>query len=134
MRVLESGGTVEQHKAAVAVATAMKFDGVNCPTPNCDGTGNINGTFLTWVFHTCYVNECRFLTVFVTLNRHRASSGCPLLSQGHIKKPKYDDTPVSIYSKGYTGKFLLLHIRILWAQQNISKPSLKIKSLKHTFC
>ncbi|XP_055844060.1 uncharacterized protein DDB_G0283357 isoform X3 [Episyrphus balteatus] len=30
MRVLENGGTVEQHKAAVAAATAMKFDG--CPT------------------------------------------------------------------------------------------------------
>lgn len=27
MRVLEAGGTVEQHKAAVAAATAMKFDG-----------------------------------------------------------------------------------------------------------
>lgn len=37
MRVLENGGTIEQHKAAVAVATAMKFDGVNCPTPGCDG-------------------------------------------------------------------------------------------------
>jgi hypothetical protein len=37
MRVLENGGTIEQHKAAVAAATAMKFDGVNCPTPGCDG-------------------------------------------------------------------------------------------------
>lgn len=37
MRVLENGGTIEQHKAAVAVATAMKFDGVNCPTHGCDG-------------------------------------------------------------------------------------------------
>lgn len=37
MRVLENGGTIEQHKAAVAVATAMKFDGVNCPTVGCDG-------------------------------------------------------------------------------------------------
>lgn len=27
MRVLEAGGTVEQHKAAVAAATAIKFDG-----------------------------------------------------------------------------------------------------------
>lgn len=40
MRVLENGGTIEQHKAAVAAATAMKFDGVNCPTPGCDGKGN----------------------------------------------------------------------------------------------
>lgn len=37
MRVLENGGTIEQHKAAVAVATAMKFDGVSCPTNGCDG-------------------------------------------------------------------------------------------------
>lgn len=37
MRVLENGGTIEQHKAAVAAATAMKFDGVNCQTPDCDG-------------------------------------------------------------------------------------------------
>lgn len=37
MRVLENGGTIEQHNAAVAAATAMKFDGVNCPTPGCDG-------------------------------------------------------------------------------------------------
>jgi hypothetical protein len=42
MRVLENGGTIEQHKAAVAVATAMKFDGVNCPTPGCDGKRNIS--------------------------------------------------------------------------------------------
>lgn len=40
LRVLENGGTIEQHKAAVAAATAMKFDGVNCPTPGCDGKGN----------------------------------------------------------------------------------------------
>jgi hypothetical protein len=77
MRVLENGGTVEQHKAAVAVATAMKFDGVNCPTPGCDGTGHINGTFLT----------------------HRSLSGCPAAAQG-IKKPKYDD--ISLYTKGFT--------------------------------
>lgn len=36
MRVLENGGTIEQHKAAVAAATAMKFDGVNCPTVGCE--------------------------------------------------------------------------------------------------
>lgn len=33
MRVLESGGTLEQHKAAVVSATSLKFDSVNCPTP-----------------------------------------------------------------------------------------------------
>lgn len=37
MRVLENGGTIEQHKAAVAAATAVKFDGVSCPTLGCNG-------------------------------------------------------------------------------------------------
>lgn len=47
LRILESGGTIEQHKAAIAAATAMKFDPTNCPTTGCDGMGHINGTFLT---------------------------------------------------------------------------------------
>lgn len=47
LRILESGGTIEQHKAAIATATAIKFDPTNCPTSGCDGTGHTNGTFLS---------------------------------------------------------------------------------------
>lgn len=60
MRALENGGTIEQHKTPVSVASTIKFDGINCPTPGCDGTGHINGTFLT----------------------HRSLSGCPMATQG----------------------------------------------------
>ena len=40
MRVLESGGTVEQHKAAVAAA-AIKFSSDPCDS------GHVNGSFLS---------------------------------------------------------------------------------------
>lgn len=43
MRILESGGTIEQHKAAIAAAQAaaiaMKYDGSIC-TSSDGGSGN----------------------------------------------------------------------------------------------
>lgn len=49
MRILESGGTIEQHKAAIAAATAaavaMKYDGSACSSS--DGDGHLSGAFLT---------------------------------------------------------------------------------------
>lgn len=49
MRILESGGTIEQHKAAIAAATAaasvMKYDGSACSSS--DGDVHLNGPFLT---------------------------------------------------------------------------------------
>uniref|UniRef100_A0A336L1V3 CSON003543 protein n=1 Tax=Culicoides sonorensis TaxID=179676 RepID=A0A336L1V3_CULSO len=60
MRALENGSTIDQHKTPTSTVSSIKFDGINCPTPGCDGTGHINGTFLT----------------------HRSLSGCPMATQG----------------------------------------------------
>lgn len=49
MRILESGGTIEQHKAAIAAAQAaacaMKYDGSTCTS--LDGDGHMSAAFLT---------------------------------------------------------------------------------------
>ncbi|XP_062541376.1 myelin transcription factor 1-like isoform X2 [Armigeres subalbatus] len=73
MHILESGGTIEQAKAAMAQAAAGKFEPFQCQTPGCDGNGHIDGTFST----------------------HRTTASCPTAQaaagQQANKKPRYSD-------------------------------------------
>lgn len=47
MRILESGGTIEQHKAAIVAAqvaaAAMKYDGSACTSTDGGAPNNISG-------------------------------------------------------------------------------------------
>ncbi|XP_073834308.1 uncharacterized protein isoform X2 [Musca autumnalis] len=81
MRVLEAGGTVEQHKAAVAAATAMKFDGTYATTLSED------------------LESKAYFRSF--------SPGCGSASQA-IKKPKFDEVTM-VYPKGYTGMDMMMN-------------------------
>ncbi|XP_055303687.1 uncharacterized protein LOC129569161 isoform X2 [Sitodiplosis mosellana] len=79
MRILESGGTIEQHKAAIAAAVAMKYDRSVCSSV-VDGDGHMTNTFLA----------------------QRSTNGCPMAMQPSVKKEKLDDVQMC-YSKGYSG-------------------------------
>ncbi|XP_031627868.1 sericin 1-like isoform X2 [Contarinia nasturtii] len=84
MRILESGGTIEQHKQAIAAATAaaaaMKYEGNTCSST--DGDGHMTNAFLT----------------------QRSTNGCPMSMQPSVKKEKLDDVQMC-YSKGYSDPF-----------------------------
>ncbi|KAK6188152.1 hypothetical protein SNE40_004399 [Patella caerulea] len=69
-RYIGSTGIENQDPALIK---AMKLDGFACPTPNCDGTGHSNGSFLT----------------------HRSLSGCPRATFA-MKKAKI--TPAELAS------------------------------------
>lgn len=84
MRVLESGGTLDQHKASVVSATSLKFDPGNCPTPGKSSA-------------RCLDDE-RFPHEFLCY------SGCTTTGATPLKKAKYPDDVTMVYPKGYSGK------------------------------
>lgn len=92
MHILESGGTIEQAKAAMAQAAAGKFEPFQCQTPGCDGNGHIDGTFST----------------------HRTTASCPTAQaaagQQANKKPRYSDevlmNSTSAAAKSFNGKLI----------------------------
>lgn len=95
MRVLEAGGTVEQHKAAVAAATAMKFDGKYIIYSSL-----IVYRELPWYLIEFYPNIHHiFISFFQPI-----SIACTTVGSQGIKKPKFDEVTM-VYPKGYTGEW-----------------------------
>lgn len=75
----------QQQRVYSHIQPSLKIDGVNCPTIGCDGTGHINGTYLT----------------------HRSLSGCPT-AQG-VKRPKFDEIGLGASPRGGMSTSILIN-------------------------
>ncbi|XP_037942986.1 uncharacterized protein LOC119675838 [Teleopsis dalmanni] len=81
MRVLEAGGTVEQHKAAVAAATAMKFDG--CGSAGAQSIKKPKFDEVTMVYPKGYTGiEMMMVGGGASINSTNTVSGLPGVGAG----------------------------------------------------
>lgn len=111
MRVLESGGTVEQHKAAIA---AIKFEhqAAACSANGCDGVGGgavgasghlVNGsTFVAPAHHQRTMGGGGAAAAGIT--HHAGTSATMQANKKGAATTKFDEMPSIGYPKAYGGE------------------------------